>query len=165
MAARLRPAAESRLARSRRRAIVGEREQHARERDPIGDAVVDSGDHRGAVSVAVDEMEVPERLGAVERIRHQVGNVAPGARRSRPVREGRPGGSEDRGRSSDRPPSTAPSQRGLRDHPLAEAGEPLDQALDRSPLRGRIRRLVEPEHALTTIRFVGWSMCSQAASA
>src|SRR5512133_4030836 len=48
------------------RQLVGEREQYAAECDAVGDAVVDPTDERGAVAVAVHEVELPERLRAVE---------------------------------------------------------------------------------------------------
>ena len=51
---------------------VGEREQHARERDPIGDAVVHARVQDASLAVAVDQVEVPQRLRAVERRGHQV---------------------------------------------------------------------------------------------
>jgi hypothetical protein len=56
---------------ARVRVPVGQRQQDPRERDAIGDAVMHPRDQRHAVPVAVDHIDLPQRLGAIERGRHQ----------------------------------------------------------------------------------------------
>ena len=46
--------------------VIAEGQQHARERNPIDDAVLDPPDDRGAIAEAVDEVRVPQRLVAIE---------------------------------------------------------------------------------------------------
>ncbi len=46
--------------------VVAEGLKHARERDPIDDAVMDPPDDRGAVAEAVQEVHAPQRLVAIE---------------------------------------------------------------------------------------------------
>src|SRR5690349_18945934 len=53
-------------------AAVGGREQHARERDPITDRMMDAREQDGAVADALDEMYIPERATVVERRACQV---------------------------------------------------------------------------------------------
>jgi hypothetical protein len=54
------------------RVRIGQRQQHARERDPVGDAVVDAHDHRHPGAEAVDQVPIPQRLAAIQRTRDQV---------------------------------------------------------------------------------------------
>ena len=56
----------------RGRLAVGQRQHHAREGDAVGDAVVHPREHRRAVSVAVDQVDLPQRARAVERHRDAV---------------------------------------------------------------------------------------------
>ena len=72
---RAKPAPPAALARRRDPRVgvrIGQREQHARERDPIGDAVVDAHDHRRPGAEAFDQVPIPERLVAIQRTRDQV---------------------------------------------------------------------------------------------
>jgi hypothetical protein len=46
---------------------VGERHHHAREGDSVGDAVMDPHQDRAPGSVVVDQVDLPQRPGAVER--------------------------------------------------------------------------------------------------
>jgi len=46
--------------------VIAEEQQHARERDPIDDAMLDAPDDRGAVAEAVDEVRAPQRPVAIE---------------------------------------------------------------------------------------------------
>ena len=43
-------------------------QQHPRQRDAVRERVVDAQEHRRALPVAVDEVELPERVGVVERL-------------------------------------------------------------------------------------------------
>ena len=50
--------------------LVGERQQHLGQRHPVGEGVVEARDDDRSALVAVDEVEVPERAGAVEGLAH-----------------------------------------------------------------------------------------------
>jgi len=45
---------------------IGQREHHARECDPVGDAVVDADEQRTAAAVAVDQVDLPQRSATVQ---------------------------------------------------------------------------------------------------
>jgi hypothetical protein len=69
------PAARAALCRRDPRvrlSAVGQREQHARERDAVGDAVVDPHQHRAARPVVVDQVDLPRRPAPVERHRNAI---------------------------------------------------------------------------------------------
>ena len=51
---------------------VGQRQHHARQRDAVGDAVVDPEEHGAALAIALDQVHVPERARGVERRGDQV---------------------------------------------------------------------------------------------
>ena len=53
-------------------AAVGERQHHARERDAVGDAVMDADEDRAAGAEVVDQIDLPQRAGVVERRRDAV---------------------------------------------------------------------------------------------
>ena len=46
--------------------LVGQRHEHAAQRQPVGEGMVDPGDDRGPGSMALDEVRLPERVGRVE---------------------------------------------------------------------------------------------------
>lgn len=52
--------------------MIGHRQQDTRQRDAVGDAVVDSQQQRATGSVAVDEVGVPQRLVAIQRRRREI---------------------------------------------------------------------------------------------
>ena len=149
------------------RRLVGEREQDAAERDPVGDAVVDPADQRGAIAVAVDELELPEGLRAIERAGHQVGDED--LERGAVARRGQRDAMEVKVEVEVRVvlPVRPRERRPPLHHPLAKPGKALDHPLpDRlaapPPSPGGWSNQSTP---VITIRLVGWSMCSQAASA
>ena len=163
------PAARRRGGRrdARVRVRVGERQQHARERDPVGDAVVHARVQGAALAVAVDQVEVPERLRAVERLGHQVADqlLERGAVARAPAARG--GAGAARGRSAGRPPRRR-RRAGRRSRPRA-GGSAGSGSTSRSPItsltRGQSIGSSKSRTALMTIRFVGRSIRSHAASA
>jgi hypothetical protein len=128
------------------RRVVGERHHHARERDPVRDAVVHPGDDRAARTVALDEVHVPQRFVVVERRGHQVGHQL---QQSRLVARCRKGETvkvvlEIEARIV-LPGDRAPRDARLGDA-LAEAGEALDQAFPADLLDVRpVDRRVKPQ--------------------
>ena len=122
----------------RRRPAVGQRQHHAREGDAVGDAVVHAREHRRAVAVAVDQVDLPQRARAVER------HGRPVARRSASSAARSPGAgsatwwtcrSRSSSTSSQCGPVTPSTGR------WREAVEPLDEALvDDRPVGAPSRR-------------------------
>ena len=146
----------------RGRSAVGQRQHHARERDAVGDAVVHPHEHRGAGAEAVDEVHLPQRARAVERRGDAVGDEGLERRRS-------PGaGSATWWKCSSRS-SSASSQCG----PVRPSTGRWRKRSNRSTSRSRTTSCSAAQSTgssnhstlLMTIRLVGRSMCSQAASA
>lgn len=46
--------------------LVGEREHHTGEGDPVGDAMVEPKQQRAALAEAFDQVDVPERPGGID---------------------------------------------------------------------------------------------------
>jgi hypothetical protein len=145
---------------------VGQRQKHARERDSIGDAVVDTHDHRHPGAEAVDQIPIPQRLAAIQRTRDQVADellerTLVAGRRKREVVDVKIE-VEVRIILPRRDPD-----------PHTRLGDQLAKPWNGSTRRDRKISLTRStstgssnhSSALTTIRFVGRSMCSQAASA
>jgi hypothetical protein len=128
-----------------RRRAVGQRQHHAREGDAVGDAVVHAREHRGAVAVAVDQVDLPQRARAVERHRRAVRDE--GLQRSAVTRRGQRDVVDVQAEIElDVLPMWACH---ALDGALGEAIEPLDKALlDDRPVGLPVDGLVEPEHAV-----------------
>ena len=167
-ASSLRPRAQRRRRRGagdrsgRIRLGVGERQEHADHRHAVGIAVVDAKDHGAAALEALDEMELPERVVAVEvgarELRDQGLELAPG----RPA----PAVSRARRAGRGRNPRRAPSPRRRASARARQRNR--GNARKRSSIVRRKRRKSTRESNTTTptiiIRLVGRSMRSHAAS-
>jgi hypothetical protein len=53
-------------------AATGHRQQHADQRDAVGDTVVDANDQRGAALVVLHHVHLPQRPPGIERLRRQL---------------------------------------------------------------------------------------------
>ena len=126
-------------------ADVGEREHHAGQCDPVGDRMVQAHEQRAPDPVALQEVDVPERLGPVERRGHEVGDQLT---QRAPVA----------GRGNAKPVEVAPQveirvvlpgrgrARQALGRPPAEAREALHHAFADDLLRcGPVEWLVEPQ--------------------
>lgn len=100
--------------------VLGEAEQHPGQGDAVGQRVVDAEDERGARPVTVDEVDLPERAGAVERARQVLLDVCLQARRppqpGSARRRASPASRAAPGRSPGRPPSGARTAPGAASH-------------------------------------------------
>ena len=125
--------------------LVGERQHHPRQRDAVRDAVVHPRDEGRAAPVVVDQVEVPERLGAVQRRRHEVRTSSLQLRRAAGVRQAsvvEVAVEVELGVVL--PVRTTERERGLH-RALAEAHEAPHQALlDHAAQARGVERLVEP---------------------
>ncbi len=140
--------------------VVGQRQHHLREGDAVRDRVVHAHEHRAAGAVAVDQADLPQRARPVERASR------PGRRRAPAARCRSPGaGSASRWKCRSGSKSATSSQ-------LPPAGRWRKRSKrstmrSRKTARQRSQSIGSPNHItlLITIRLVGRSMCSQAASA
>ena len=125
---------------------VGQREHHAGQRDAVGDGVVHPHQQCAAAAEALQQVDVPQRLGPVERRGHEIGDDL--LERAAVARSGHADTVEVHLRvevrvvlpagSATRPPLA---------RALAEAREVLDDTRAEDGLRRRpVQRLVEPQH-------------------
>ena len=125
------------------RCHVGHRQQHLDERDAVGVAVVNANDDRAAAVVALDQVELPERPGRIER--------RPGEPRDERLELLLARGTRQRDVNQVmldvEVVGRLPKGAGRRLHrPLAEAPEPEKPFLDRPSQRARRHSLREREH-------------------
>lgn len=137
-----------------RRGRVGQREQHTRERDAVGDAVVQAREHRRAACVTLDQMDLPQRHVARQRQRDLLGDVLLQLRVAARRRQARVDEVIRHVEVTVRPPR--PAQQPALHHALPEAGEAVDepflqQAFDRT----RRRKGIEREHAVDDHQVLG----------
>ena len=130
---------------------------------PSAIAVVHAHEHRGAGAVAVDQVDLPQRARLVQRHGGQVPTSACSARGPR-APGARADGSAASGRSRGRPPSGRRSRRRGRAGGSGRSGRRCARG---TTARSASQSTGSSNHRtlLITIRFVGRSMCSQAASA
>ena len=126
--------------------VIGEREQHARQRDAVGDAVVHAREHGGAGPIALDHVQVPQWLGAVQRRDHQVGDQRLQRRLVARRRQGEPVHVQIEVEVRDVLPARHAEPQGRLGDALAETREALDEALAHHLSRALdVQRLVEPQ--------------------